>query len=137
MYCVCVCVFVGQTVGIIGLTAPPVKGTAESTGVCSWRAPLVPSPSSSTSSFLFSSSLPPPSAVILIRRERPAKELQLVVAGHFPPVGIEIRRQMRDFKYACTYFLKCKVYLRCIFPNHGLENIKRLLLQQKQHYIYG
>ena len=30
-----VCVFVGQTVGIIGLTAPTVKGVTESTGVCS------------------------------------------------------------------------------------------------------
>lgn len=46
---------------------------------------------------------PPPSAVILIRRERPAKELQLVVAGHLPPVEAEIRRHMRDFKYSYKY----------------------------------
>lgn len=35
--CVCVCGAggVGQTVGIIGLAAPTVKGVTESTGVCS------------------------------------------------------------------------------------------------------
>lgn len=60
----------------------------------------MPSPLSSTSSsFLFSSSHPPPSAVILIRRERPAKELQLVVAGHLPPAEIEMRRQINDNEY--------------------------------------
>ena len=33
MLCACVCVSAAQTVGIIGLTAPTVKGAAESTGV--------------------------------------------------------------------------------------------------------
>lgn len=66
--CVYLCVFVGQTVGIIGLTASTVKGAAESTGVCSSRA-LLPPPPPHCRSPLF---LPPLSAVILIKREKPA-----------------------------------------------------------------
>lgn len=61
---------------------------------------MPPLPSSTSSSLLFSSFLPPPSAVILISSERPAEELQLVVAEHLPSVEIEVRRQIGDFKYA-------------------------------------
>lgn len=86
MNSVCVCVSV-QTVCVIGLTAPTVKGAAESTGVCSLRASLMPSrPSSTSSLFLSSSCLPPPSAVILIQTERLTKECRLALAGQLPPV---------------------------------------------------
>lgn len=63
--CMYLCVFVGQTVGVIGLTASTVKGAAVSTGVCSSRA-LLPPPPPRSHSPLF---LPPLSAVILIERE--------------------------------------------------------------------
>ena len=73
----------------------------------------MPSPLSSTSSsFLFFSSHPPPSAVILIRRERSAKELQLVVAGHLPPVEIEMRRQIKDNAHVRKNRFTVEFYLR-------------------------
>lgn len=91
--CMCVCVSVDQTVGIIGLTAHTVQGAAESTGVRSWRAPLMPSPLSYTSS-LTPVLLSLASTLILIRRERPAKELQLLVARHLPP--LETKKKKAD-----------------------------------------
>lgn len=99
----------------------------------------MPSPPSSTSSsFLFSSSLPPPSAVILIRRERPAKELQLVVTGHLPPVEVEIRPQMRDFKYEQIYLENRTFVLDFEFyVKSNVLSTLRLGLQQRQHYIKG